>query len=247
MVQLGHQRGEELARVCAGEDVPAEVLAQLVGVDIAADDELRGILIADPDRGLGADESAPQIGVSQFGTEDDEDVGGSGLGLDTGEADIGAQRQRVGLRDDALAVGCCGHRCVKSLGECPDLGTCPPGTTTGDDERASGAGHRLGGTGDDTRIKTGTASGNRGRHAAVPGALEHVEGNLDVNGPGPRRGEHGERLGDGLCSTFGGARALGGDQQAVQCARGVLRLVQHSDIGALHPGGNTGGENEHRT
>lgn len=76
--------------------------------------------------------------------------------------------------------------------------------------------------------------------------LEHVEGNLDVHGSGTGRVEHGERLGDGLSGAFGGAGALGGHEEVTHRPGGVLRLVEHADVGAFETGGHTGGEDEHR-
>src|SRR5699024_12065515 len=99
-----------------------------------------------------------------------------------------------------------------------DFRTGSAGTAAGDDEGAGGRGDRLGGPGGDMVIEAGTATGERGRHAAVPRALEHIERDLDVDGPGPGRGEHCEGLGDRLCRAFGRAGALGGHAESVEWA-----------------------------
>ncbi len=150
------------------------------------------------------------------------------------------------LGHDALAVGGRRQGSVEGLDETGHLGVCSPGTAAGDDQRTLRRADRFGRPGHDMFIESGAAARERDRHAAVPCSLEYVEGNLDVHGSGTGRVEHGERLGDGLRSSFGGAGALGGHEKAIEGARGVLRLVQHSDVCALEPGGHTGGEDEHR-
>ena len=151
------------------------------------------------------------------------------------------------LGHDALAVGRRGQGSVEGLDESDHLGVCSPGTAAGDDQRTLRRADRLCRTGHNMVVEPRAVAGERNRNAAVPRSLEHVEGNLDVHGSGTGRVEHGERLGDGLCSAFGGAGALGGHEEAIECPGGVLRLVQHSDVSALEPGGHTGGEDEHRS
>ncbi len=79
-----------------------------------------------------------------------------------------------------------------------------------------------------------------GARTPLPGALEDVEGDLDVDRTRTGGREEGERLGDGLGRTLGGARALGGHEQVGQGPGGVLGLMEHADVGALEPGGHTG-------
>ena len=74
------QRGEEVGAVGKGVDVSAQVLVQLIGVDVAADDRLpRGgtgpsLCVVGRTVAIGADAPAPQVGICQLGAEHEQHI-----------------------------------------------------------------------------------------------------------------------------------------------------------------------------
>ena len=165
---------EHQGRITDDRHVGADVLVHLGRVEVDANDGA----LSGTSRG---DHAAPQVGVSDFAADDDQDVGVVGCLVGGGQTGSGTQRRRMRLVQDPLAVD--GRQNgYGELSECAYLHAGATCTTPGQDQRTLGCSDHGRDDLGDGRVWTSWACERLGRaQSPYPLTLEDVDGHLEVD------------------------------------------------------------------